>query len=607
MEAVDSLIIGLLDLLAGEVEVLWLHQGLLLFLFDLLAELWHEVVLVMLVVSKHNVIIYFWGGKTFIDAGVNIKVSVLWDHAGGDLMVISEEHWVAVNVLRLSLGWGLFGLSLGISSSKLLLLLSHHSLVVLRVDSTKLNDHTVVELTLVDSVVVARHWDLWHLRLRAQDLLSLLLLIIPVLRVDIVSVSELHSHTIIELTLVNSVVVTSVLWLSIRLVCAQVLLSGLLLVVPVLGMDVVNVSNLKGDVIVEVSHVNGWVVLFLELLDGSVSLLKGSDLVLLLLLVNLLLDSVLDVIPVLGVDVESVSELKSHAVVKLILVDRGVLLAVLWLFLLSHELLELVLSRSNSVLPVWRVVRSLHSHTVVNLIKIDRCILLTVVWLLLLSHELLKFSLSRGDSIVPVWRVILELNSDSIINLFEVNSLVVMALLLSLSISSRLELLLGESISGSINLIGLLLGLILGTDGLLELSSLLVDLLVPELRVVLVTDGIVSLESDLIWGNTGVDIVEVNSLNLLLGDLMLSKLLSLLSLLSLLLSFLFNSLSLALLSSLLSSDLLVLLDLHFVLELISLLLDHLVPLLGVVVVIRSLLSVIIDILSVFGMWDVSIV
>lgn len=159
-------------------------------------------------------------------------------------------------------------------------------------------------------------------------------------------------------------------------------------------------------------------------------------------------------------------------------------------------------------------------------------------------------------------------------------------LLLSFSILSRHEFLLGKSIGSSINLTGFLFSFIFGLDGLLERGSLLLNLVVPEFRVVLVTNILIKLKSDLIWGNSVVDIVKVNSLDLGLNILVLGKLLSLLSLLSLLLGLLLDGLSLGILSSFLGSDLILLFGFHDVLKLISLLLNHGVPFLGVVMVIR---------------------
>ena len=253
------------------------------------------------------------------------------------------------------------------------------------------------------------------------------------------------------------------------------------------------------------------------------------------------------------------------------------------------------------------MVTSLNGHTIVELILVERGILLAIVWLFLLSHNIFKLLLSRLNSVLPVWSMIFKLNGHAIINLLKIDSLVVSFLLLSLSFLSRLEFLLGKSISGSVNLTSLLFAFFLSMESFFELSSLLFNLLVPESRVVLILNILTELEGDIIWGDSIVDIVEVNSSDLSLFSLVLSKLLSLLSLLSLLLSFLLNGLSLLLLSGFLSSEFILLFLLHHVLKLISLLLNHGVPFLGVMVVITSLLSVIIDIFGIISVWDVSVV
>lgn len=50
------------------------------------------------------------------------------------------------------------------------------------------------------------------------------------------------------------------MWLSVFGLHVPVLLSLLLLVVPVFRVDIVGISSLESDVIVELRSVNGWVV-----------------------------------------------------------------------------------------------------------------------------------------------------------------------------------------------------------------------------------------------------------------------------------------------------------------------------------------------------------
>ena len=169
-----SLIVNFLDFLSLEVEVLLLGHLLLLSWLHLFTELWDTIILVIIVICELDVVVYFWvGGESFIDAGVNIEVSVLWNHASGNNVVISNINWVAFGELSFLFSWSHISLSLGLSSIECSLLLRHHSLVVLGVNSIKLDSHTVVELTLVDGVDM-RDWNLLLAGLAAEDFLGLL-------------------------------------------------------------------------------------------------------------------------------------------------------------------------------------------------------------------------------------------------------------------------------------------------------------------------------------------------------------------------------------------------------------------------------------------------
>lgn len=179
-------------------------------------------------------------------------------------MGIGQVNWVAFHELSFSLSWGLVGFSLCLGSVEVLSLLSHHSLVVLGVNATELNGHTIIELTLVDGIMM-EHWNLWLLRVCAQYLVSLILLLIPVLRVDVMRVSDLDSHAVVKLLLVDSALVAHWvprLWLAVSGLHVPVPLSLLLLVVPVLGVDVVDVTSLQSNVIIEISGVNCLDMLF---------------------------------------------------------------------------------------------------------------------------------------------------------------------------------------------------------------------------------------------------------------------------------------------------------------------------------------------------------
>ena len=191
--------------------MLLLNHLLLFSWLHFFTELWHNVILVSIVISELNVVVYFWGGDSIIDTGIHIEVSVLWDQASGNNVVISDVNWVALLKLGLSLCWSLLSLFLGLISVKGFLLLGHESLVVLRVDSTKLDGHTVVKLSLVDGAHMGNgnFHSGWLIRLGVKNLLGLLLLVVPVLRVDIMGITKLDSHTVVELTLVDGANVSS--------------------------------------------------------------------------------------------------------------------------------------------------------------------------------------------------------------------------------------------------------------------------------------------------------------------------------------------------------------------------------------------------------------
>ena len=205
------------------------------------------------------------------------------------------------------------------------LLLSHHSLVVLGVNSIKLDSHTVVELTLVDSVGM-RDRDLFLAGLAAEDFLGLLLLVVPVLGVSVPLVSKLNSHTVIELTLINSTNMGSWvpgLWLTVRFLHVPVVLGLLLLIIPVLRVNIILITCHEGDVIIKLGLVNSSTMdlLFLWYLWLSISLLKSHNLLSFFLLVHLVLDLSLGGVPVLGVDIPFVSKLNGHTVVEFVLVN----------------------------------------------------------------------------------------------------------------------------------------------------------------------------------------------------------------------------------------------------------------------------------------------
>jgi len=103
-----------------------------------------------------------------------------------------------------------------------------------------LDSQSVVKLTLIDGADVGS-WvpSLWLtiLGLHVEVLLSLLLLVVPVLGVEVCA-SKLNSHTVVELTLINSIVVGSSLWLTILGLHVEVLLGLLLFDVPVLRVEI---------------------------------------------------------------------------------------------------------------------------------------------------------------------------------------------------------------------------------------------------------------------------------------------------------------------------------------------------------------------------------
>jgi hypothetical protein len=524
--------------LSGEIEFLLLGELSWGGLLHVLAELRHDIVLVNGVVRKLNVVLdNHVTVEAIIDAGVNIEVSVLWHEVGSHHLLL---HWLWLLVRHL---FGLLSLFLGLRLIESLRLLSHESIVGSGVVS-QLHGQSVVELSLVDGIVVAvRHWLLrksspsLSFLFIIESFLELGLLVVEVLGVDVV-IAGLNGHAVIELTLIDGVVVTgwgllgrrslnslslffkieSLLELSllvIEILGVEVLVSGLkgktiielilinglgmrhwdlmgdispglsllfkiesllelsLLVIEVLGVEVL-VSGLNSKAIIELCLVNGivvsrWGLNSRKSLNSLSSLLSVEDLLGLGLLV----------VEVLGVDIV-IAGLEGHTVVKLVLVNRSILLAVNWGILLSHDLLKLSLGSRDSSLPVLGVVTGLDGHTVVKLVLVEGSVRLAVNWGILLAHDIIELSLGSRNSSLPVLRVILELKVHTIVKLIHVNSLVSMLLLLSLSLLSSSEFLLGKSIGSSVNLVKLVLGSILFSDCLLELSSLVLNHIVPE-------------------------------------------------------------------------------------------------------------------------------
>jgi hypothetical protein len=631
-----SLVIDLLDLLSGEVEVLLLGQFRWGLLLHLLAELWHDVVLVKGVVRELNVVLDNHVTVQFIiDAQVNIVVSVLWHEACG-LHNLLLNHWFLVS-LGLSLLSCLLSFPLGLGLLVSLGLLLHDSLISGGV-VLQLNGHSVVELTLVDGIVVGlRDWHLVRMISPGQSGLlisqlflvlsiELSLLVVEVLGVDVVP-AGLNGHAVVELSLIDGIVVSG--WglnlssgkspglsgLLIFVLSIENLLSSLLLLVIVFRVEVL-ITGLKGHAVIKLSLINGIVVNGWGLNLSSWKSPGLSGLLIGLLVVEDLLSFFLLLVVVLRVEV-IISSLNGHAVIKLSSIDglgarnwdlgwnSSPGLSGLLIFVLSIENLLSSLLLVVVVLRVDVVITSLEGHAVIELVLVERGVLLAVdsSLLFLISHNGLKLSLGSRDSTLPVLGVVLDLKSHAIVELTHIDSLEVV--LLFLLLIGAAELLSGKLVGGTVNLVLLVLGSILVSDGLLKLSSLLLNHVVPELGVTLITKLGVGLESDLICGNTAVDVVEVNSLNSLLLSLLLGELLGLLSLLSLGLGLLLDRLSLGLLGGLLVSDLLSLLSLHVVLELLSLLVDKLVPLLGMVVVI-GLLAIFNNILGVLSVWDMHV-
>ena len=520
--------------MSGEIEFLLLGELSWGGLLHVLAELRHDIVLVNGVVGKLNVVLdNRVTVEAIIDAGVNIEVSVLWHEVGSHHLLL---HWLWLLVRHL---FGLLSLFLGLRLIESLRLLSHESIVGSGVVS-QLHGQSVVELSLVDGIVVAvRHWLLrksspsLSFLFIIESFLELGLLVVEVLGVDVV-IAGLNGHAVIELTLIDGVVVTgwgllgrrslnslslffkieSLLELSllvIEILGVEVLVSGLkgktiielilinglgmrhwdlmgdispglsllfkiesllelsLLVIEVLGVEVL-VSGLNSKAIIELCLVNGivvsrWGLNSRKSLNSLSSLLSVEDLLGLGLLV----------VEVLGVDIV-IAGLEGHTVV----VNRSILLAVNWGILLSHDLLKLSLGSRDSSLPVLGVVTGLDGHTVVKLVLVEGSVRLAVNWGILLAHDIIELSLGSRNSSLPVLRVILELKVHTIVKLIHVNSLVSMLLLLSLSLLSSSEFLLGKSIGSSVNLVKLVLGSILFSDCLLELSSLVLNHIVPE-------------------------------------------------------------------------------------------------------------------------------
>lgn len=602
--------------MTSEVELLLFNHLHLWLWLHLLTEFWDDVVVIIDMVSGLEISVL---GQTLVDTKVDVMV-LLW-------LVVHQM--VSILGLMDLLLFGLEGFHLGVwilrgfSIVEGLLLLGDEVEVVLGVVLVaSLDSHTVVELGLVDGVMVL----LWSVIgeevlapvdglvvLIVDELGELGIIIVVVLGVDVV-VTELNGHTIVELGLVNGIVV--LLWdivgeevltpvdSFVVLIVNELSEFGIVVIV-VVGVNVV-VTGLDSHTVVELSLVDGVVMLLWDIISKEVLAPVHS---LVVLVINELVELVIIIVVVLGMDVV-VASLEGHTVVHLIEVNRWVRVVVLGiLLLLSHDSFEFGLSGAHSIVPVWGVsVLGLHGHSVVHLVEVNRWVSVVVKGvLLLLPHESLQLSLGGVDSIIPIWRVsVLGLNVHAVVELLHIDGLVVSGLLSPFSLLCGLELLLDEGVSGAISLCLLLFGLILLLHGLLELGSLLVNLLVPELGVGLVPELGIGLESDLVWLDMVVKLIEVNSLNSGLLSLLLSEFLSLLPLLSLSLGLVLDGLSLGLLGSLLGGDLLLLLVLHLLLELLSPLVDEAVPLLGVLMVVGDVLHVIDDVLSVVSMWNVSI-
>jgi len=99
----------------------------------------------------------------------------------------------------------------------------------------KLNSHSIIELTLVDGIVMLR-WDIIILgsKVLLVHPVFLLILLILVEVVGVVIISELNGHTIVEISLINGAVV--LLWkvfvsFSKRLLAIPLLLLSILILV----------------------------------------------------------------------------------------------------------------------------------------------------------------------------------------------------------------------------------------------------------------------------------------------------------------------------------------------------------------------------------------
>jgi len=101
------------------------------------------------------------------------------------------------------------------------------------------------------------------------------------------------------------------------------------------------ISELNSHTVVKISLINSIMVLFRNIL-----ILRGK----VLLTIPSFFFSCLIIVEVLRVVL--IASLESHTLVEFTLIERSVLLIGLWLFLLSHKSLELLLGGSNSLLPV---------------------------------------------------------------------------------------------------------------------------------------------------------------------------------------------------------------------------------------------------------------